>query len=129
MLISFSTTTAQSVVTRFSFTFYDTISCTGERIRFSGIMTLVERSGGDFHFTFGGAEGVGLTTGTVFHVAGVHHQAVNTDAAYAQTLVSRVLFVGQGQGAKMKVGYTVHVTRTPAGEVTVAFEQESITCR
>jgi len=120
-------------------TFDDTFPlCNGDPIHLSGPLLAVisetaTPSGGEvlaFHFQPQGVTGVDLVTGTVFHATGLTRDLiVNSPAGGStETFVNRFHIQATGGAESYIISELFHVTVTPAGKVTVFFDNFSSTC-
>jgi hypothetical protein len=120
-------------------TFDDTFPlCNGDPIHVSGTLVAVisettTPSGGEvlaFHFQPQGVTGVDLVTGTVFHATGLTRDLiVNSPAGGStETFVNRFHIQATRGAQSYIISELFHVTVTPAGTVTVFFDNFSSTC-
>jgi hypothetical protein len=120
-------------------TFDDTFPlCNGDPIHLSGTLVAVisettTPSGGEvlaFHFQPQGVTGVDLVTGTVFHATGLTRDLiVNSPAGGStETFVNRFHIQATRGAQSYIISELFHVTVTPAGPVTVFFDNFSSTC-
>jgi len=120
-------------------TFDDTFPlCNGDPIHLSGTLVAViseitTPSGGEvlaFHFQPQGVTGVDLVTGTVFHATGLTRDLiVNSPAGGStETFVNRFHIQATRGAQSYIISELFHVTVTPAGTVTVFFDNFSSTC-
>ena len=120
-------------------TFDDTFPlCNGDPIHLSGPLLAVisetaTPSGGEvlaFHFQPQGVTGVDLVTGTVFHATGLTRDLiVNSPAGGStETFVNRFHIQATGGAESYIISELFHVTVTPAGTVTVFFDNFASTC-
>jgi hypothetical protein len=120
-------------------TFDDTFPlCNGDPIHLSGTLVAVisettTPSGGEvlaFHFQPQGVTGVDLVTGTVFHATGLTRDLiVNSPAGGStETFVNRFHIQATRAAQSYIISELFHVTVTPAGTVTVFFDNFSSTC-
>jgi hypothetical protein len=68
-----------------------------------------------------GGSGVGVATGTVYRMAGGHHETFSTGENGAATIVAFQRFVSQGPGGNFTIRLQAHFTMTPDGEIAVEF--------
>ena len=112
--------------------------CNGDLIHLSGTLVAVisettTPSGGEvlaFHFQPQGVTGVDLVTGTVFHATGLTRDLiVNSPAGGStETFVNRFHIQATRGAESYIVSELFHVTVSPAGTVTVFFDNFSSTC-
>ncbi len=112
--------------------------CNGDLIHLSGTLVAVisettTPSGGEvlaFHFQPQGVTGVDLVTGTVFHATGLTRDLiVNSPAGGStETFVNRFHIQATRGAQSYIISELFHVTVTPAGTVTVFFDNFSSTC-
>jgi hypothetical protein len=120
-------------------TFDDTFPlCNGDPIHLSGPLLAVisetaTPSGGEvlaFHFQPQGVTGVDLVTGTVFHATGLTRDLIvnSPSGGSTETFVNRFHIQATGGAESYIISELFHVTVTPAGTVTVFFDNFSSTC-
>ncbi len=120
-------------------TFDDTFPlCNGDPIHLSGPLLAVisetaTPSGGEvlaFHFQPQGVTGVDLVTGTVFHATGLTRDLIvnSPSGGSTETFVNRFHVQATGGAQSYIISELFHVTVTPAGTVTVFFDNFSSTC-
>jgi hypothetical protein len=120
-------------------TFDDTFPlCNGDPIHLSGPLLAVisetaTPSGGEvlaFHFQPQGVTGVDLVTGTVFHATGLTRDLIvnSPSGGSTETFVNRFHIQATSGAQSYIITELFHVTVTPAGTVTVFFDNFASTC-
>ena len=112
--------------------------CNGDPIHLSGPLLAVMSetatpSGGEvlaFHFQPQGVTGVDLVTGTVFHATGLTRDLIvnSPSGGSTETFVNRFHIQATGGAQSYIITELFHVTVTPAGTVTVFFDNFASTC-
>jgi hypothetical protein len=114
------------------------ILCNGDTLDLSGtlldsVTTTATPSGGlifAFHDNPQGISGIDTTTGTVFHATGLTREVdvFSPRGGVTFTFVNRFHIQATGGAQSFIVRETEHVTITPSGALTVAFDKFSSTC-
>jgi hypothetical protein len=75
-----------------------------------------------------GSSGVGVETGTLYRLAGGHHEAFSTGQNGTATLVAFQRFVSQGSGANFTFRIQLHFTMSPDGDIVTEIERIDTEC-
>ena len=81
--------------------------------RFIDNLQIVERGG----------SGIGVVTGTIYRVAGGHHEVFSTGVSGTNTIIAFQNYVSQGPGGNFIVRVHAHFTITPDGDVVVEIDR------
>lgn len=113
------------------------IPCAGEEVHLTGKLHLLihvtlDNAGGahvKLQENSQGISGTGLTTGDKYQSTGANNFQFNTKVGDEQTFVFSFNLIGQGNGNKLLVHVTQHVTVNANGIVTAEVENMSIECK
>jgi hypothetical protein len=113
------------------------VPCAGEEVHLTGkvhllIHVTLDNAGGahvKLQDNDQGISGTGLTTGDKYHRTGASNFQFNTKVGDEETFVLIFNFIGQGNGNKLLVHVTHHVTVNANGIVTAEVEKMSIECK
>ena len=113
------------------------IPCAGEEVRLTGKLHLLIHvtldNAGGFHSNLRanpqGITGTGLTTGDKYQSTGASNTQFNTKVGNEETFVFIFNFIGQGNGNKLMVHVTHHVTVNANGIVTAIVDNFRVECK
>ena len=133
--------TTQRFNERFSVEVLTQHPCTGEPVLLSGIIhaaghfTVDDRGGIhiESHLNPQGYSGVGLDTGTKYHLNGAQNFLINADALFAPPItfssVAEIHFISQGAAPNFVEYLTSHLTVNANGEPTAEVFHAGAECR
>ncbi len=75
-----------------------------------------------------GSSGVGVLSGTLYRLAGGHHESFSTGINGAATVVAFQRFVSQGSGGNFAFKLQQHFTMIPGGEIVSEIDRIDIEC-